>query len=70
MTNDNNKTWFETPGCAVWELTLACNLNFMHCGSCAGKARKNELSTKEAIKLCKDLAEIRRFQWFVSVPLP
>lgn len=47
-----------TPGQVVWELTLKCNLRCIHCGSAAGKPRPNELSTKEAIKLCQDLAEI------------
>jgi radical SAM protein with 4Fe4S-binding SPASM domain len=43
------------PGCAVWEITLACNLNCIHCGSAAGKKRDDELSTKEALSLCEDL---------------
>ena len=30
----------------------------MHCGSAAGKAREDELSTEETIRLCKDLKEI------------
>ena len=30
----------------------------MHCGSSAGKTRTDELSTKEAIQLCRDLSEI------------
>ena len=46
------------PGQVVWELTLQCNLKCIHCGSSAGKARPNELSTLEALNLCKDLAEI------------
>ena len=46
------------PGCAVWEITLACNLNCMHCGSAAGKKRPDELSTKEALNLCESLKEI------------
>ena len=58
MILDNGRSWFKSPGCAVWEVTLACNLNCLHCGSSAGKARPNELSTKEALKLCNDLAEI------------
>ena len=41
--------------CAVWEFTLACNLNCMHCGSSAGRKRKDELSAAEALKLCLDL---------------
>jgi len=46
------------PGQVVWETTLRCNLKCLHCGSSAGKPRTNELSTKEAIKLCNDLAEL------------
>jgi radical SAM protein with 4Fe4S-binding SPASM domain len=46
------------PGCAVWEITLACNLNCIHCGSAAGKKRPDELSTKEALFLCEALKEI------------
>lgn len=41
--------------CAVWEFTLKCNLNCIHCGSSAGKARADELSTEEALQLCDDL---------------
>ncbi len=43
--------------CAVWEFTLKCNLQCSHCGSSAGIARPDELSTKECIKLCEDLSE-------------
>ncbi len=46
------------PGQVVWETTLRCNLKCLHCGSSAGKARPNELTTKEAIQLCKDLAKL------------
>ena len=46
------------PFCPVWELTLECNLNCYHCGSKAGKKRSHELTTKEAIYLCKQLADI------------
>ena len=42
----------------VWEITLDCNLNCLHCGSSAGKARPNELTTKEALSLCQDFADI------------
>jgi len=48
-----------SPGQVVWELTLRCNLKCLHCGSTAGKARKNELTTEEALKLCEDLAELK-----------
>lgn len=46
------------PHCAVWELTLACNLNCIHCGSSAGRKREDELSLEESLKLCEDLKGI------------
>ena len=42
--------------CAVWETTLACNMTCSHCGSSAGAARSEELSTEECYKLCEELA--------------
>jgi len=39
----------------VWELTLSCNLNCIHCGSTAGKKRDNELNLDESFNLCEDL---------------
>ena len=47
------------PRVAVWELTLRCNLGCLHCGSRAGKARPDELTLGEALKLCDNLAEAR-----------
>lgn len=41
--------------CCVWEFTLACNLNCIHCGSSAGRKRDDELTTEEALRLCADL---------------
>jgi len=43
---------------AVWEITLRCNLACKHCGSRAGPARPNELSTDEALDVVRQLAEI------------
>lgn len=43
--------------CAVWELTLKCNLNCLHCGSSAGEKRKTELSRQQALDLCLDLKQ-------------
>jgi radical SAM protein with 4Fe4S-binding SPASM domain len=43
---------------AVWELTLACNLACSHCGSRAGPARQNEMSTAEALDVVDQLAEV------------
>lgn len=43
---------------AVWEITLKCNLACSHCGSRAGQARTDELSTAEALDMVRQLAEI------------
>ncbi len=43
---------------AVWEITLACNLKCMHCGSRAGKARPSELSTDECLDVVRQLARL------------
>lgn len=42
---------------AVWEITLKCNLKCNHCGSRAGDARADELSTEECFDLVDQLAE-------------
>jgi len=39
----------------LWELTLKCNLNCMHCGSVAGAARVKELSDEECHQVCDEL---------------
>lgn len=46
------------PISVVWETTLNCNMNCMHCGSSAGKIRRNELNTKEGLKLCDNLNDL------------
>lgn len=43
---------------AVWELTLACDLACRHCGSRAGNARPDELSTEEACDLARQMADL------------
>ena len=43
---------------AVWEITLKCNLACQHCGSRAGEARADELSTEEALDLIKQMKEV------------
>jgi nif11-class peptide radical SAM maturase 3 len=43
---------------AVWELTLKCNLACIHCGSRAGPARENELTTAEALDLVRQMADL------------
>ncbi len=46
------------PILAVWEITLACDLAYGHCGSRAGRARPDELSTAECLELVDQLAEL------------
>ncbi|MEZ4251393.1 MAG: radical SAM protein [Polyangiales bacterium] len=46
------------PAYVVWELTLACDHACRHCGSRAGEARSNELSTEEALGVVKQLADM------------
>lgn len=48
----------EPPQVVVWELTLACNLRCRYCGSAAGRARDAELTTHEALDLCRQLREL------------
>ena len=51
----NNKY---VPVSVIWEITLKCNMHCIHCGSSAGKARVDELSTKEALDVCKELNQL------------
>ncbi|MFO0613321.1 MAG: radical SAM protein [Polyangiaceae bacterium] len=46
------------PTYAVWELTLRCDLACRHCGSRAGRARPEELTTEEALDLVDQLADL------------
>src|SRR5262245_24506072 len=46
------------PVYAVWEITLACDLACRHCGSRAGRARADELSTVEALDLVAQMAAL------------
>ncbi len=43
---------------ALYELTLQCNMNCIHCGSSAGNKRGKELSKKEWFNVTKQLAEL------------
>jgi radical SAM protein with 4Fe4S-binding SPASM domain len=46
------------PVYAVWEVTLRCDLACRHCGSRAGRARPDELSTAEALDLVDQMAAL------------
>ena len=39
----------------VWEITLACCFKCKYCGSRAGHARENELTTEECLKVADEL---------------
>ena len=43
---------------AIWELTLRCDLACHHCSSRAGRARPDELSTKEALDVVDQMADL------------
>ena len=43
----------------VWEITLACCFYCKYCGSRAGRARKNELTTEECLDVARQLAELK-----------
>lgn len=47
------------PAYVVWELTLRCDHACTHCGSRAGVARDDELTTGEALAVVDQLAAIR-----------
>ncbi|BAQ80073.1 MULTISPECIES: GDL motif peptide-associated radical SAM/SPASM maturase [Pseudomonas] len=42
----------------VWEITLACDLKCLHCGSRAGHRRPGELSTEECLAVIDSLAAL------------
>ena len=45
------------PEVVVWEITFACNMKCIHCGTSAGKRRPDELTTEESLNLIDELAE-------------
>ena len=47
-----------TPRYAVWEITLACDLGCKHCGSRAGNARSEELSTEQCFDVVRQMEEV------------
>jgi radical SAM protein with 4Fe4S-binding SPASM domain len=46
------------PVYAVWEITLKCDLKCGHCGSRAGRARTEELTTEECLEIVDQLAAL------------
>jgi len=49
--------FLDAPFLVVWNYTNACNLRCMHCYQRADRSALNELTTKEKMKVVKDLAE-------------
>src|SRR5215813_13238214 len=43
---------------AIWELTLRCDLSCRHCSSHAGRPRPDELSTREALAVVDEMADL------------
>ncbi|HDS01504.1 MAG TPA: radical SAM protein [candidate division Zixibacteria bacterium] len=43
------------PHAVVWEITFACNMRCLHCGTAAGQKRSDELTHEEAIALVDEL---------------
>ena len=54
------------PHAVVWEITFACNMHCIHCGTAAGKKRPDELTTKEALSLIDELADLRAYTIVLS----
>jgi Y-X(10)_GDL-associated radical SAM protein len=56
LTDDDYKQY--VPVHVVWEITLACDLKCMHCGSRAGHKRPDELNTAECLDVVDALARL------------
>lgn len=52
-----NRVLYQLHTC-VWEITLACCFSCNYCGSRAGKARENELTTEECLEVAQQLADM------------
>lgn len=50
------------PHYVVWELTLACDQHCTHCGSRAGSARSDELTTAQALDVVDQLAAMKAWE--------
>lgn len=46
------------PYSATWELTMGCNMRCKHCGSACKEKLEGELTTEEALDLCKEIRDI------------
>lgn len=48
----------DKPRYCVWEITLACNMRCLHCGSYAGYKRTDEMSLDQMLDVADQLADI------------
>jgi len=46
------------PKAVVWEITFACNMRCLHCGTAAGKIRPDEFTKQECFDLIDELAAL------------
>lgn len=46
------------PQSTVWEITFACNMRCLHCGTSAGNKRPDELTDDETYRVIDELAEL------------
>ncbi|ADL53788.1 radical SAM/SPASM domain-containing protein [Clostridium cellulovorans] len=46
------------PITSVWEITMGCNMRCKHCGSICENPLPDELTTEEALDLCRQLGEL------------
>jgi radical SAM protein with 4Fe4S-binding SPASM domain len=58
LANEVREVDRQRPIYAVWEITLRCDLGCLHCGSRAGHARPDELTTEECLDVVAQLAEL------------
>ncbi len=58
MKSDRIESKYDLLSC-IWELTLQCNMNCMHCGSVAGTARKSELTFDECMSVADELVRLK-----------
>ena len=55
---ETKKRQYGTPVTCVWEVTMGCNMRCGHCGSSCAEPLPDELTNKEALDLCDQLAGI------------
>jgi len=57
-SGDAYRDLYPPPDYLLWEITLKCNFKCLHCAGGGGRARGDELSTKEALEVCDEIADL------------